>query len=126
MNMTEVHHIPPDNNILQGSTPKTKLTTHFDTSSVPSLPPRPFIIPLPNPSLRPSAFKAQTIQPKKPSLQNKIGAKIDEELLGKSPSQVMLSQFLPEPQTTPRNVAGTYIANDQAIKLFDLDHTRLP
>ena len=111
MNMTEIHCIPPDNNILQGSTPgtqsKTQPTTHCNTPSAPSLPPRPFIIPLPNPSLRPSAITAQTAQPKKSSLQNTIGKKIDEELLGKSPSQDLLSKFLPEPQSAPHNAVGT-------------------
>ena len=77
-------------------------TVHTDLPSTQfSLPPRPSAK---QPTIPTSIPPTSTTTP---SLQNKIGLKMDENLLGKShPNHKFLLSLLPDPQSAPPNIYG--------------------
>ena len=94
----------------------------LDTLPNPSLPPKPPDNPIPRPQSPPSNTKhSGSLKPKskalntktktvrfKPNLQNKIGKKLDEDLLGKSAKfqRNDISYLIPDQQEAPPNIYG--------------------
>lgn len=82
-------------------------------SELPNLPPRPPSTLVPMPQIQAALTKkahalSQKIKHNKPSLQNKIGKKVDDSLLGKFLSDPVndLSALLPDTQLAPPNIFG--------------------
>ena len=95
---------PNSNTIIRTTLHRVSLIPpHYDQTTNTSLPPQPSAIHTPC-----------TIQPSKrikskPIIQNKIGIKINSQLLGKPPQiEDLLLLLLPDPQESPPNKIGEY------------------
>ena len=79
-------------------------------SKPPNLPPRPKAIPVP----------PKDINKGKISLQNKIGQRTDNKMLGKYElCSENISMFIPEPQEAPENNYGKLLLSTLDIQTFD-------
>ena len=111
----------PNSNTIISTTPHivSLITPHHDQTTNTSLPPRPSAIHTPFP-IQPSKHIKS-----KPILQNKIGIKMDSQLLGKPPQiEDLFLLLITDPQKAPPNKIGEHCTLLTAclVKLSSTDH----